>query len=55
MESENLSSLIWLSVSDVQKTDSSKDCIIYRYIIKSAYSYQIYDIKAVVGIYRPIN
>ena len=25
MESENLSSLIWLSVSDVQKTDSSKD------------------------------
>ena len=24
-ESENLSSLIWLSVSDSQKTDSSKD------------------------------
>ena len=25
MESENLSSLIWLSVSDGQKTNSSKD------------------------------
>ena len=25
MESKNLSSLIWLSVSDGQKTDSSKD------------------------------
>ena len=35
MESENLSLLIWLSVSDGQKTDSSKSCIIYRYIVKT--------------------
>ena len=39
MESENLSSLIRLSVSDSQKTDSSKDvsliCLYkYTYIIK---------------------
>ena len=33
MESENLSSLIRLSVSDGQKTDSFKRCIMYRYII----------------------
>ena len=35
MESENLSLLIWLSLSDGQKTESSKDVsfIIYTYII----------------------
>ena len=33
-ESEHLSSLIRLSISDSQKTDSSKRCIIYRYKIK---------------------
>ena len=35
MESENLSSLIRLSVSDSQKTNSSKDVSFYRYIINS--------------------
>ena len=34
MESENLSLLIPLSVSDGQKTRQFKDCIIYKYIIK---------------------
>ena len=34
MESENLSLLIRLSVSDGQKTDSSKDVSFIRYIIK---------------------
>ena len=36
MDSENLSSLIRLSVSDGQKTDSSKVVSIYKYIIKCA-------------------
>ena len=35
MDSENLSSLIRLSVSDGQKTDSSKVVFSYRYIIKT--------------------
>ena len=38
MESENLSSLIRLSVSDSQKTDSSIDVSFYRYIINDVIS-----------------
>ena len=33
-ESENLSSLIWLSVSDSQKTESSKDVSIFTFICR---------------------
>ena len=35
MESENLSLLIWLSVSDDQKTDSSKDVSVIVIVISS--------------------
>ena len=41
MDSENFSSLIQLSLSDGQKTDSSKVVsfmIIYRYIIKPCFN-----------------
>ena len=47
-ESENLSSLIRLSVSDGQKTEF-KRCIIYRYIIKLLTRYHSFGKRGSVG------